>query len=85
MKKNYNLIQVTALIIVIIGAILAVYGRETNKREFGEIAFYGNIILSIGLLLSAIVYYFKKKNKWKLIGMLKTGIEIFKNHRKDKK
>lgn len=63
MKKNYNLFQVTALTIVIIGLILAVYGRETNEGEFGKIAFYGNIILSIGLLLSAIVYYLKKKNK----------------------
>ena len=63
MKKNYNLIQIIALIILIIGAILVVYGRENNEGGFSKIAFYGNIISSIGLLLSAITYYLKKKNK----------------------
>jgi hypothetical protein len=50
------------LILLIISAILVVYGRENKEEvEFNKIAFYGNIISSIGLLLSVITYFFLKE------------------------
>ncbi|NAS30765.1 hypothetical protein GTQ40_07260 [Flavobacteriaceae bacterium R38] len=61
--KNYKLLQIIALTIFFIGAILAVYGRESNNGEFGKTAFYGNVILTVGLLSIAVFYYLKRKNK----------------------
>lgn len=60
MRKKYKTFQVLSVILVVFGAIMAIYGRIYDDGKFGDIAFYGNITLSIGVLVSAYTTYLKK-------------------------
>lgn len=59
MKKS-KLLNIISIVLSVIGVILAIYGRE-SENKFGDLAFYGTIILVVGLLVYAASHYMKKK------------------------
>ena len=60
MRTKHKKIEVLSVILMASGTILAIYGNIYDEGGFGSARFFGNIILAIGLFISAYSLHINK-------------------------